>query len=136
MGDGGPFGALVVDKNGKILSQVHNEVYKNNDPTAHAEVMAIRRACAKLGKHTLEGCTLYTSCHPCPMCLAASAWAGIEKIYYAASNNETALYGFDDSEIYNLVKQSHKERKNFVVRGKVDELDYLKPFRDFNKLYP
>ena len=136
LGDGGPFGALVADEKGDIISLVHNEVYKTNDPTAHAEVMAIRRACEKLGKHTLEGCCLYTSCHPCPMCLSATVWAQIDKVYYAASNEDTSVHGFDDSSVYRTVKEIHQENGDFVCRGDVAGLDYLVPFRSFKELYP
>ena len=96
---GGPFGALIV-KDGEIISAESNKVTVNNDPTAHAEVNAIRSACSKLGTFDLSGCILYTSCEPCPMCLAAAYWAHVDKIFYAANRNDAAVAGFDDDFIY------------------------------------
>jgi len=96
---GGPFGAVIV-KDGKIVGQGSNHVTTNNDPTAHAEVMAIRRACENLSTFNLEGCEIYSSCEPCPMCLGAIYWARIDKLYYAADKNDAAKADFDDSFIY------------------------------------
>ncbi|KRY86836.1 Guanine deaminase [Trichinella pseudospiralis] len=103
--DGGPFGALVV-KNGRILAIGHNEVLLTNDPTAHAEVTVIRRAAAALGHWNLAGCELYTSCKPCPMCLGAALWSGIEKIYYSLSEEDAAAAGFRDKAFYDLLSDS------------------------------
>ena len=97
---GGPFGAVIIDKEGKIIGEGHNEVTVKNDPTAHAEVVAIRRACANIDNFSLEGCTIYTSCEPCPMCLAACYWARLDKIYYANTREDAANIGFDDEHIY------------------------------------
>ena len=99
---GGPFGAVVV-KDGKVIAEASNTVTVDNDPTAHAEVNAIRKACAALGTFDLSGCELYTSCEPCPMCLAACYWAHIDKVYYAADREDAAAAGFDDSDIYREV---------------------------------
>jgi tRNA(Arg) A34 adenosine deaminase TadA len=107
---GGPFGAVIV-KNGKILAEGFNQVTSANDPTAHAEVTAIREACRKLGTFTLEGCEIYTSCEPCPMCLSAIFWARIERIYYANTRKDAARIGFDDDEIYHEVARPLSERK-------------------------
>ena len=96
---GGPFGAVIV-KDGKIIGSASNSVTKNNDPTAHAEVNAIRQTCQKLGTFMLDGCEIYTSCEPCPMCLGAIYWAHISKIYYAAGRKDAASGGFDDDFIY------------------------------------
>jgi guanine deaminase len=96
---GGPFGAIVV-KEGKIIGRGQNLVTSTCDPTAHAEICAIRKACAALSSFSLMGCTLYTSCEPCPMCLAAAYWARIDKIYYAARRKDAASIGFDDEWIY------------------------------------
>ena len=96
---GGPFGAVIV-KDGKIIGLASNSVTKNNDPTAHAEVNAIRQTCQKLGTFMLDGCEIYTSCEPCPMCLGAIYWAHISKIYYAAGRKDAASGGFDDDFIY------------------------------------
>jgi tRNA(Arg) A34 adenosine deaminase TadA len=97
--EGGPFGCVIVHK-GKIIGRGNNKVTSENDPTAHAEILAIREACAHLGSHQLDGCTLYTSCEPCPMCLGAIYWARPEKIYFAGSKKDAARSGFDDDFIY------------------------------------
>jgi tRNA(Arg) A34 adenosine deaminase TadA len=101
-GNGGPFGAIIV-KNGEIISRASNHVLKLNDPTAHAEVMAIRAACEKLGTYFLDDCEIYTSCEPCPMCLGAIYWAHIRKIWYCAGRKDAASAGFDDSFIYDQI---------------------------------
>jgi guanine deaminase len=98
-GHGGPFGCVIV-KDGEIIASAFNEVLKNNDPTAHAEVLAIRRACQKLNTFQLDGCEIYTSCEPCPMCLGAIYWSRPSKVFYAASRIDAALAGFDDNHIY------------------------------------
>lgn len=96
---GGPFGAVVV-KDGEVLAGSANSVTLDNDPTAHAEVNAIREACRRLGSFNLKGCTIYSSCEPCPMCLAAIYWAGIDHIYYANTRKDAAAIGFADDRIY------------------------------------
>ena len=96
---GGPFGAVVV-KDGKVVAGSANSVTLDNDPTAHAEVNAIREACRRLGTFNLKGCTIYSSCEPCPMCLAAIYWAGIDRIYYANTRKDAAAIGFADDRIY------------------------------------
>jgi tRNA(Arg) A34 adenosine deaminase TadA len=98
-GHGGPFGAVIVHEN-QILSEGWNQVTSINDPTAHAEIVAIRSAASKLGRFSLEGCTLYTSCEPCPMCLAATYWARVDRLVYAAAREDAAAVGFDDDAIY------------------------------------
>lgn len=98
-GTGGPFGAVIV-KDGKVIAACGNSVTSDNDPTAHAEVNAIREACRKLGVFQLEGCEVYASCEPCPMCLGAIYWARPAKVYYASTKEDAALAGFDDSFIY------------------------------------
>src|SRR3954468_14615904 len=97
--EGGPFGAVVV-KNGVIIGRGNNQVTIANDPTAHAEVVAIRDACNNIKSFRLEGCIIYTSCEPCPMCLGAIYWAHIEKIFYACTKKDAAEIGFDDAFIY------------------------------------
>lgn len=109
-GNGGPFGAVIV-KDGKVVAEGSNTVTVDNDPTAHAEVNAIRRACAVLGTFDLSGCELYTSCEPCPMCLAACYWAHISRVYYAAGRDDAAAAGFDDDMIYVEVANPLDERK-------------------------
>jgi tRNA(Arg) A34 adenosine deaminase TadA len=98
-GHGGPFGCVIV-KDGEIIASAYNEVLTNNDPTAHAEIVAIRRACSKLNSHQLEGCEIYTSCEPCPMCLGAIYWTRPARVYFAASREDAAEAGFDDNHIY------------------------------------
>ncbi|MFZ5775696.1 MAG: nucleoside deaminase [Thermodesulfobacteriota bacterium] len=99
LGEGGPFAAVIV-REGRIIGQGWNQVVATNDPTAHAEVVAIRDACSALTSFSLAGCTLYVNCEPCPMCLAAAYWAGIETIYYAATREDAAAIGFADARLY------------------------------------
>lgn len=106
---GGPFGAIIV-KDGEIISSTGNSVTQTNDPTAHAEVNAIRDACTKLDTFHLDGCVIYSSCEPCPMCLAAIYWARIDKVYFAASREDAAAAGFDDSLIYNEIPKNYGDR--------------------------
>jgi len=108
-GAGGPFAAVVV-REGKIVGEGVNTVTAGNDPTAHGEVNAIRAACAALGAFSLAGCELYTSCEPCPMCLAACYWARIDAIYYGASAADAARAGFDDAFLYEEFRKSKMER--------------------------
>lgn len=118
--DGGPFGAVIV-KNQKIISQAHNEVLKTNDPTAHAEINAIRKACASLGTYNLEGCEIYSTCEPCPMCLGAIMWAGISKIYFGADRNTAAKLGFNDEYIYDIVSgKSNNGKLSLIKTGETE----------------
>ena len=96
---GGPFGALIIDKDGNILSISSNSVLKDHDPTAHAEINAIREATKKIGTHDLTGCTLYTTCYPCPMCLGAIIWSNIKKVYYGCTAKDADEIGFRDDFI-------------------------------------
>lgn len=96
---GGPFGAVIV-KDGKVIARGVNRVTANNDPTAHAEVSAIRAACEALGTFSLEGCDIYSSCEPCPMCLGAIYWAHLDHLYFGANKHDAAVAGFDDQFIY------------------------------------
>ncbi len=109
-GEGGPFGALVV-RNGAIIGRGWNRVTSANDPTAHAEIEAIRDACRHLGTFSLTGCELYASCEPCPMCLAAIYWARLEILYFAASRRDAADAGFDDVLLYEEISKPIMERK-------------------------
>jgi guanine deaminase len=109
-GRGGPFGAVIV-RDGKIVAEGVNQVTSTNDPTAHAEVLAIRLACEKLGDFQLKDCELYTSCEPCPMCLGAIYWARLSRIYFASSAEDAAKIGFDDSLIYSELKQPYSRRR-------------------------
>lgn len=103
-GQGGPFGAVVV-RNGSVVAEGVNRVTTTNDPTAHAEVVAIRQACAKLGGFELKDCELYSSCEPCPMCLGAIYWARLARVYYGSVAADAAQAGFDDSFIYREIEQ-------------------------------
>ncbi len=129
-GEGGPFGAIVVDKYGKIISRANNMVLKNNDPTAHAEIVAIRKACKKLKSYDLEGCILYTSCEPCPMCLSAIIWSNIKEIYYGANREDAARIGFRDNDIYEYLKG---KKPNMVKLKQVDREECIKIFNIYNK---
>ena len=106
---GGPFGAIVV-KDGKIIGEGCNRVTSTNDPTAHAEIVAIREACQNLKSFQLDGCTIYTSCEPCPMCLGAIYWARPAQMFFACSREDAAQVGFDDDFIYNEIERPIEER--------------------------
>lgn len=108
--EGGPFGCVIV-KNGEIVGRGNNKVTSSNDPTAHAEVTAIRDACRNLNSFQLDGCEIYTSCEPCPMCLGAIYWARPDNIYFACSREDAALIGFDDEMIYQEINIPISERK-------------------------
>lgn len=110
-GRGGPFGAIVVGPDGRVVAEACNQVTSTNDPTAHAEVEVIRAACRALETFVLEGCTLYTSCEPCPMCLAAAYWAHLDAIVYGASRTDAAAVGFDDAFIYDEIAVAPDARK-------------------------
>ena len=112
-GGGGPFAAVVV-KDGKIIGRGVNQVTNTNDPTAHAEVVAIRDACKNLGSFQLDGCEIYTSCEPCPMCLGAIYWARPDKLYYANTKQDAASIAFDDLFIYEELARPIHERKLFT----------------------
>ncbi|MBE6211565.1 MAG: nucleoside deaminase [Rikenellaceae bacterium] len=106
---GGPFGAVIVH-NGEVIATGTNRVTANNDPTAHAEVSAIREACAKVGNFKLEGCVCYTSCEPCPMCLSALYWAGVSRIVYGNTKDDAKAINFDDSFIYDEIGKPYAKR--------------------------
>ena len=106
--EGGPFGAVIV-KDDEVIATAHNEVLKTNDPTAHAEVTAIRNASGRLGRFDLSDCTLYTTCYPCPMCLGAVFWARIPVVYYGATEENAAEGGFDDRRFYSLINDKNDD---------------------------
>lgn len=123
-GDGGPFGCVIV-KDGQVVGRGNNRVTSSNDPTAHAEVVAIRDACAKLGSFQLENCTVYASCEPCPMCLGALYWARPPRIVYAATRADAADAGFDDQLIYDelpLPPEQRKFRMEHFMRAEAQEV--------------
>jgi len=109
-GEGGPFGCVIV-KDGKIIGEGYNKVMSTNDPTAHAEIVAIRDACKNLNSFQLEDCEVYTSCEPCPMCLGALYWARPRRVIYARTRDEAAAAGFDDAFIYLEINVAADERK-------------------------
>lgn len=127
-GRGGPFGAVIV-KDGRAVGTGTNLVTSTNDPTAHAEVVAIRAACVELGAFQLTGCDVYTSCEPCPMCLGAIYWARPDHVYYAATYRDAANAGFDDSFIYEQMRMSVRERKLPMIR--LDDPSALRPFENW-----
>ncbi len=131
---GGPFGACIV-KDGKIIGKGINRVIKNCDPTAHAEIVAIRNACKNLGTHDLTGCELYTSCYPCPMCLSAIIWANIKKVYYGNTKEDAADIGFRDDFIYDYIeKLSNNNGDNKVLElVSMNREEAIKAFEEFEK---
>lgn len=123
---GGPFGAVVV-KDGRIIGRGRNRVTESSDPTAHAEVVAIRDACATLGSHQLEGCEIYCSSEPCPMCLGAIYWARPDIVFFANARDEAAAVGFDDAFIYEEIERQPGDRRIRMRRIDVEGAD--EPFR-------
>ena len=109
-GEGGPFGAVIVDKDYNIISRCHNMVLASNDPTNHAEIVAIREACRKLKTHDLTGYTIFSSCEPCPMCLSAIIWSNIKKVYFGATREDADKCNFKDKKIYDYL-----EKKNNIL---------------------
>ena len=128
---GGPFGAVVV-KDGKIIGKGSNHVLENNDPTAHAEVMAIRDACKNINSYDLSGCVVYTTCYPCPMCLSAIIWSNIKKVYYGNTKEDAAEIGFRDDFIYDYIKNNNSDM-NILDLESMDRNDTIKTFEDFLK---
>jgi len=127
---GGPFGSIIV-KNDKVIAEGSNKVTLNNDPTAHGEIVAIRKACKSLNNFNLSGCELYSTCEPCPMCLSAIYWAHIDKVYYANTRNDAQKIDFDDSLIYSELLTNVKKRKIPMFQMMRDEA--LKAFELWDK---
>jgi len=128
---GGPFGAVIV-KNGEIIAEGVNQVPVLNDPTAHAEVQAIRMACKKLNTFNLKGCQLYTSCEPCPMCFSSIYWAHLDKVYYAANHLDAQKAGFDDAFIYDEIKLDYNKRK--IPFSEIQHELKIVPFEKWDQL--
>ena len=128
-GHGGPFGAVIV-KDGVVVGKGHNQVVKNNDPTCHGEIMAIHKACKKLGTFDLSGCEIYTTGEPCPMCMSAILWANIEKVYYGCNILDTEDIGFRDKKFYEM--QQIDARKQFV--HELDRKQCLKLYGDYKRI--
>jgi guanine deaminase len=118
--NGGPFGCVIV-KDGNVIAEGYNRVTSDNDPTAHAEIVAIRNACKALNNFQLNGCDIYTSCEPCPMCLGAIYWARPEKVFFAATRNDAADAGFDDDIIYSELTTQHADRRIPFIQVQNDE---------------
>lgn len=129
---GGPFGACIV-KDGVIIGKGSNHVLKNNDPTAHAEIMAIRNACENIKSYDLSGCVLYTSCYPCPMCLSAIIWSNIKKVYYGNTKEDAAEIGFRDDFIYKYINDlsNNKEDVNVLNLSQIDREHTIEEFNKF-----
>ena len=125
---GGPFGAVIV-KDNKIIGKGSNNVLKNNDPTAHAEIMAIRDACNNVGSYDLNGCTLYTSCYPCPMCLSAIIWSNIKEVYYGNTKEDAEKIGFRDNFIYEYLKEFSTDT---ITMKQIDRDETIKVFNEYN----
>jgi len=123
--EGGPFGAVIV-KDGNIIAKAHNRVLLSNDPTAHAEVNAIREASQLLQSFDLSGCVLYTTCKPCPMCLGAVMWARIAKVYYGTTEKDAAAIGFDDARFYNIINGDDNSLA-------MEQIDYKESKKLFDK---
>ena len=125
--DGGPFGAVVV-KEGKIIGKGSNKVLENNDPTAHAEIVAIREACKSIESYDLSNCEIYTSCYPCPMCLSAIIWSNIKKVYYGNTAKDAEKIGFRDELIYEYIKSPDKKILNLEC---IDREETIKVFKEY-----
>ena len=127
---GGPFGSVIV-KNDKVIAEGSNKVTLNNDPTAHGEIVAIRKACKNLNNFNLSGCELYSTCEPCPMCLSAIYWSHIEKVYYANTRDDAQKIDFDDSLIYSELLRNVKKRKISMIQMMREEA--IKAFELWDK---
>ena len=136
MNSGGPFGAIIVTADGQSFDGV-NRVTATNDPTAHAEVTAIRRACAELGRFELGGATLYASCEPCPMCLASALWARVDRVVFAADRHDAASVGFDDAAFYEYFENGQPDAVMPVLKLELDSAEappVLQPFTAWSAL--
>lgn len=129
--NGGPFGACVV-KDGKIIGKGYNNVLTCNDPTAHAEVMAIREACKNINSYDLSGCELYTTCYPCPMCLSAIIWANINKVYYGNTKEDASMIGFRDNFIYDFIKNNNSDCDVLELKN-IDRDETIKTFNNYKE---
>ena len=126
--EGGPFGAVIVDKQGNIISEGNNKVIKENDPTAHAEITAIRNACKKLNTYDLSDYILYTSCEPCPVCLTAIIWANIKIFYYGCTKDDAGKIGFRDDKIYDFLKGKNNDMLDLE---QIDREECIKVFEEY-----
>ena len=131
--DGGPFGACIV-KDGVIIGKGSNKVLLNNDPTAHAEVMAIRDACKNINSYDLKGCEIYTTCYPCPMCFSAIMWANIDKIYYGNTKEDAENIGFRDKFIYDTIDKINKGESIDLILKSIDREETIKTFNEYKDM--
>ncbi|MBR3677101.1 MAG: nucleoside deaminase [Alphaproteobacteria bacterium] len=129
---GGPFGAAIIDAEGNILAVSSNSVLRDNDPTAHAEVNAIREACRKLESYDLSGCVLYTTAYPCPMCLSAIIWANIKKVYFGCRPQDAEAIGFRDDFIYRFIENKCTD-KSVMEIAELDREECLQLFNEYQK---
>ena len=127
---GGPFGACIV-KDGKIIGRGSNHVLENNDPTAHAEIMAIRDACKNINSYDLSGCEIYKSCYPCPMCISAIIWSNITKIYYGNTKEDAEDIGFRDKYIYDVISKINNNEKIDLEFKCIDREETIKTFNNY-----
>lgn len=130
---GGPFGAVITDMKGNVISVASNLVLESHDPTAHAEIMAIRIASKKLGTHDLSGCILYATGYPCPMCLSAIIWANIKKVYYATNLEEAEEIGFRDDFIYDYLKGDNTEILDIENICHDEAIELFNEYKEMNK---
>ncbi len=128
---GGPFGALIVDKDLNIIAIASNSVLKDHDPTAHAEINAIRQATKKIGSHDLSGCVMYTTCYPCPMCLGAIIWSNIKKVYYGCNAMDADAIGFRDDFIYDFIR-NHENNKHILDLEEKERQHCLTLFKEYH----
>lgn len=135
--NGGPFGAVII-KNNKIIAKANNTVLKSKDPTAHAEINVIRKACKKLRTHDLSDCILYTNCEPCPMCYAAIIWANIKQVYYGNTRDDADAIGFRDEDIYDILKGEKESDVRMVNIGReltIETFNNYKSNRNSKNIY-
>lgn len=128
--EGGPFGVVIVDEEGNVIANGNNKVISNNDPTAHAEIVAIREACKKLKKYDLSNCILYSSCEPCPMCLSAIIWANIKEVYYGCTREDAGEIGFRDDVIYDYLKG---KKYDLIKLKQIDREECIQTFKKYEE---
>ncbi len=128
--EGGPFGVVIVDEEGNVIANGNNKVISNNDPTAHAEIVAIREACKKLKKYDLSNCILYSSCEPCPMCLSAIIWANINEVYYGCTREDAGEIGFRDDVIYDYLKG---KKYDLIKLKQIDREECIQTFKKYEE---
>ena len=132
--EGGPFGAVITNENGDVISIGNNQVLKDNDPTAHAEIVAIRQACKKINNYDLSKCNLYTSCQPCPMCLSAIIWANIKNVYFGCTKEDAGKIGFRDDIIYDYLKDKNIKLLNLEQLDRDECISVFEEYKKENKV--